>query len=930
MFIVAKCGRARAMNGACPPAISLRQFQIAAFSIVIFGLSVAVAAAEPVKTRFNIDAKPASQSLTDYARQARVQLGFAEDVVDDILTNPVVGEYDNAQALELLLKDTGLEAEHGDRGIFIRRTPTEQVSSGIEKPPRAIAKTNSLQVMRATVQAASQTSTTSATSNSRVGDKQKPIQVEEIVVTGTSIRGIIPESSPLEVYDAIDIRNTGALTTEQFISALPQNNSTLSEVGGGSSTRENNSASTSSVDLRGLGVGTTLVLLNGRRMAPSSSGRTADLSFIPIGVVERVEVLTDGASAIYGADAIGGVVNFVLREQQDSAETVLTGGGADGGSEYVRIDQSFGFNWTDGNALIALSHTDRNALDASDRNFSRAAGAFTLIPEDIRTNVFATVSHLVPGNVTISTDLLHSAKEPFTAQTLTQFGGDDFRVRDRKHEQTVLNLAIERSFGEKVNAALLATYADTSADTNGFSDGPSIGLGSFFESEDTSTLDVTVKVDGELARFRNGALMFALGAGYTTEEFEEVRDFSKTSGFTSEIALDRETKYAFAELLVPIASSEQNISGVRRLELSLSARYTNYSDFGDDTSPKVGVLWAPTERLKFRGTFGESFKAPFLPQLNPVGGFYFLFPTSVFTFVNDIWSTDNSSTVLFSTTGTTPGLGAEEAETYTFGFDVELSGLAVSATYFNIDYTDRIAQPDPGSTASLISPQGFSDIYNLNPTLEQITEVLAGGTGVNLTGLDIDDPAAVLAGITVYGDNRTQNLSISEVDGFDLRVDYTTEIPAGVLNFGVNATKMISFDDRIFASAAPITRIDTVLFPADLKARGYVGFGKDRWNARLNVNYVDQYDNPFSATNPTIDDWSTVDLLFSYEFPSHDDDLSDGVRLGLTVKNAFDEDPPFLPVGTSSDFSIINAVGFDPANANPLGRFISVQVSKSW
>ncbi|MGH7927070.1 MAG: TonB-dependent receptor plug domain-containing protein, partial [Candidatus Binatia bacterium] len=395
--------------------------------------------------------------------------------------------------------------------------------------------------------------------------------MEEIIVTGTSIRGVIPESTPLEIYDAIEIRNTGALTVEGFISTLSQNNNTLSELGGGSSSREPNNNLNNSVDLRGLGVGSTLVLLNGRRMAPSSQGRSADVSLIPIGSVERVEVLTDGASAIYGADAIGGVINFVLKDQQDGAETVLTVGGADGGNEQVRIDQSFGISWKDGTALVALSHFDRNELDASDRDFAQAAAPFTLIPEDTRNSAFATISQLLPGDFRISADLLYSTRKPRSVQTQSQFGADDLVERVIGLKQTVLNVAIDRPIGRKLNGGLLATYADASANADGFLDGPTVGVGPFLTGEDTNSVDITAKIDGELTRFRSGSWLFALGAGYTEDEYKTFRDFSAANGSArSASALGRDTKYAFAELQAPIVSPDQNINGIRRLELSLA------------------------------------------------------------------------------------------------------------------------------------------------------------------------------------------------------------------------------------------------------------------------------------------------------------------------------------------------------------------------
>ena len=129
---------------------------------------------------------------------------------------------------------------------------------------------------------------------------------DTILVTGTSLRGLAPETSPLQVYDHDDILGSGVTTIDQFIRALPQN------FGGGSSeftsvglpndanSRANNTYG-ASANLRGLGSRGTLVLLNGSRLAPTSEiGDFVDLSLIPVSALDRVEVLTDGASSIYG------------------------------------------------------------------------------------------------------------------------------------------------------------------------------------------------------------------------------------------------------------------------------------------------------------------------------------------------------------------------------------------------------------------------------------------------------------------------------------------------------------------------------------------------------------------------------------------------------------------------------------------------------
>lgn len=128
----------------------------------------------------------------------------------------------------------------------------------------------------------------------------------------------------------------------------------------------------SSINLRGLGASSTLVLIDGARPALGGIGGVfADISLIPMSAVERIEVLTDGASAIYGADAVGGVVNVRLRNRFEGAETILRAGTADGDMTEVQFGQLFGKSWGGAHLTLAYQFSQRGALHAAKRDFAR-------------------------------------------------------------------------------------------------------------------------------------------------------------------------------------------------------------------------------------------------------------------------------------------------------------------------------------------------------------------------------------------------------------------------------------------------------------------------------------------------------------------------------------------------------------------------------
>ena len=141
-------------------------------------------------------------------------------------------------------------------------------------------------------------------------DQGAEAESETIVVTGTRINNPnLTAAAPVTAVTAADIKLTGTTKTEDLLNSLPQ------VFAAQSSTLSNGATGTATVDLRGLGSSRTLVLINGRRLMtgdPNSTSSAADLNFVPASMVKRVDVLTGGASATYGADAVAGVVNFIM------------------------------------------------------------------------------------------------------------------------------------------------------------------------------------------------------------------------------------------------------------------------------------------------------------------------------------------------------------------------------------------------------------------------------------------------------------------------------------------------------------------------------------------------------------------------------------------------------------------------------------------
>jgi iron complex outermembrane recepter protein len=203
---------------------------------------------------------------------------------------------------------------------------------------------------------------------------QEAQKLERIEITGSSIRRVDAETAlPVSVLSRADIERTGVTTAQDLVQLIPS-------MFGGTVVANNVGATgvASTAALRGLDSKYTLVLLNGRRVANYAFGNSpVDLNSIPLSAVERVEVLRDGASAIYGADAVAGVVNFILRKDYKGFEvnvSVSQPQGAGGDSHTLNMTGGYGDLSTDRfNVLFSASREEDDALKASQRSFAATA-----------------------------------------------------------------------------------------------------------------------------------------------------------------------------------------------------------------------------------------------------------------------------------------------------------------------------------------------------------------------------------------------------------------------------------------------------------------------------------------------------------------------------------------------------------------------------
>ncbi|MFB2683675.1 TonB-dependent receptor plug domain-containing protein [Shewanella mangrovisoli] len=207
---------------------------------------------------------------------------------------------------------------------------------------------------------------------------EETAKVERIEVTGSRIqRQDMETASPVTVIDAAAIKAEGFTSVDQMLQV--QTSMAGAAIG---STTNNGADGVAQVDLRGMGSQRTLVLLNGRRMVNSGSGADSavDLNSIPVAMIARVEILKDGASAVYGSDAIAGVVNIITKKDFDGFQLDFNGSGTDkGDGQNGDVSALYGFNTDGGNYTFGAAYSDRRGVIQGDRSWTEP-GASSFIP----------------------------------------------------------------------------------------------------------------------------------------------------------------------------------------------------------------------------------------------------------------------------------------------------------------------------------------------------------------------------------------------------------------------------------------------------------------------------------------------------------------------------------------------------------------------
>ncbi len=727
------------------------------------------------------------------------------------------------------------------------------------------------------------------------------------------------------------------------------------------------------VDLRGLGAGRTAVLVNGRRQpgSPFTGGAAANLNSIPINAIERIEILTDSASAVYGADAIGGAINIILRDDYEGAEvSAFVSNPTRAGGDEKGFNTVFGGSGERTSFVFTAEWFERDPIFDGDRPYSAAqfapgdrlgvdtvgvsqfgntafilggplAGAYRAVgdcgddagfagifdyppfPGDTACGFpYADVSAQTGGikrlgsflNVSYELTPDHSIYAQNTFSRVKSFGryapaaglffiggdnpantfGEDMfllhrfvghgpRDDDTRAYELDNVLGLEGRFGDIDYDFYARFFKAESIDyntgyvlTNIIEDLVAQGVYDFNNPANPANADAVTASSATLTRdLRNdtwqsgltlsgfaGRIGWAGGVEYADTRYQDIYDSQREAGnvigSAGNTASGTRDRWAvFGEVLIPLIDT---------LEMTIAARYDDYSDFGSAFSPTVAFRYQPIDQLMLRASYGQGFRAPTLIQLNQVRADSNNPVTDLlFCEQQGVPADECPTRQVTNFSGGNPDLNAEDSESFNFGVVFQpLDDLSISADLYRIDLDDAISQI------------GLGALLNLE---REGLDLPAGTRIVRLPNGSID-----------FIETGQANVQTVRVEGWDMRADYAIRTDAaGVFNTSLQYSRVKTYDFTSLPGGDSINLVKRFGSPAhraNLNLRWTMG--------DFTVNYTGRWiSETFNRAGPDSDlgmnsSFIQHDLVGVYNAPW-------GSEIQLGVRNLANKLPPIDP-----------------------------------
>jgi outer membrane receptor protein involved in Fe transport len=420
-----------------------------------------------------------------------------------------------------------------------------------------------------------------------------------------------------------------------------------------------------------------------------------------------------------------------------------------------------------------------------------------------------------------------------------------------------------------------------------------------------------VGAEGPLFALPGGDARLAVGGGYRINKFQQYNYLNDTSLIEGQ----ESSRFAYAELNLPLVGFASGGAGMRQLELTAAARREDYDSFGSVVTPKIGLIYGPSADFTLKASWGKSFKAPTLVQLFRSEGVLYA-PVGI---LGGSGLPDGATALVLD--GGSPDLKPERAQTWTASLAFHpnaVPGLKAELTWFDINYTDRVVQPI-AVVAQALSDPAFSEFIKRNPTAAEQAGIISrdsDGIVQNIVGAPYD-PSKVAAIVFFHFRNAAEQ----RVKGIDLSSSYRFNFDAGQLTLRGSASWLDS------SQRVSITNVDlagVLNNPPKLVGRAGAIWNQPGFMASAFANYKGGIVNPIDGVKS--DSFTTFDVTMRYSFDRHERAWLPAMEIALSARNLLNRSPPILNASPTNYL----VPPYDATNYSAFGRFIDVSVSVRW
>lgn len=961
------------------------------------GMWLPPTAADAAELRyFDIPAGPANLTIRQFVKQAGLSVMYQAGHLKHHRTKALQGTYEPTEALRKLLEDSGLEFE---------TTPTRVIKVN-PRPPGAPAALPSPEV------------------------KELPV----VHVPGWMSRSFtnLPAGVSLHRVTEDDLAQAGFATLPDWVRSLTQAQGSGATEDTRNFLREaqTNTAYGSGINFYGIGQRATLILVNGRRLAPSgSAGSFTDISNIPLSAIDHIDVISDGAATMYGSDAVGGIVDIVLRGSLSTPVTNLMFGHMTRSSlGEQEFSQTLAQQWDRGGVSLSLEYYTRDELPASERSqgtsnlthlggsnfdtfegnpatiidstgkifsvpsgpregkltgadllsgpntYDRLAGTW-LLPHQERWNAIVSTTYQiaddtegffdalvnwrrirtrdaplgavlsVPNSNPFYLNPVDNSTVPLTV--LYGFGKDLSAVTEEgqvrsgqfaagiNHEFNAswnLRGYVGYTFEDQhdvehnlVNFGTLQQYLSTGVNGvffNPFGDGAVNTADTIAAIRASGSVDynsafsyVNVSAIGIMPLLPAGPMTLTLGSDYRVQSFESsISPSLSAANLIPSPATNRQRTVTalFAQSSVPVIARELPNGESLKLEVSAGARYEHFSDTGAAITPSFGFELQPMRSLSLKGTWSRLFRPPNLPDLNEAPNI-----SEIFILKDPHVPAGYTSALVW--TGNNANLQPETAHSWTLGLTVSPESIpefSAETSYFNIVSANRII-PLQALPMTVFSDPQYNYLYTRNVTPAQRTQVCTHSQfiGVQDQCLSADVGALV--------DLRLRNIETLHTDGIDFTGRYGRDTTHGGIGVNLTATYVLHFKEAETPGGALVEYRNTPHNPMALRLRGLFNWEYRGFSVSPAVNFQSSYTDTGSVPTRPVDSWTTYDLVLGYKPKPFKHWWGGETTVSLRGYNLFNKQPPFLN-------NSLTTVGYDPENADLLGRRVSLAIQHKW